>query len=107
MVAEKTCVSGYFTNEIDQLVTKYADRNRITKSKALEALVEAALTNNKEKCNTLTGNDDIEALRKDTFDAFHLAGIRERNLIRTAEKLERQIAELQTEVDKLSREYKA
>jgi hypothetical protein len=106
MVTDRAKIQGYFAETEETAIRQYADRNRLTTSKALEALVKKGLNNDGETPETLTYTTVLEErigrLEKTTDEAITL-------MFRSGEKVEKleyQICCLQEEFDRYKQQMK-
>ena len=103
MVTDRKCISGYFEKDEEVAIQKYADRNRVTKSKALEALVKKAFQEDSKLPEELVYNQDFERriteVERDRDFAFTVRT----GMCQSIDKLEEQIAYLQDNVERLQR----
>jgi hypothetical protein len=106
MVTDRAKIQGYFAETEEQAIKQYADKHRVTISKALEALVKKGLSEDGETPETLTYTTVLEErvhrLEKTTDEAMTL-------MFRSGEKtekLEYQICCLQEEFDRYKQQIK-
>jgi hypothetical protein len=106
MVTDRAKIQGYFAEAEETAIRQYADKHRLTASKALEALVKKGLSEGGETPEVLTYTTVLEErvhrLEKTTDEAVTL-------MFRSsekAEKLEYQICCLQEEFDRYKQQIK-
>ena len=104
MVTNRTAMTGYFEETEELAIQRYADRNRMTTSKALEALVKKAFAEDGKTPEELAINNDYEnrlSTIEDRLEKFC------RTVGCTVEKYEfylEQMSRLQEDVDRLTRD---
>ncbi|MDJ0568180.1 MAG: hypothetical protein QNJ53_03960 [Pleurocapsa sp. MO_192.B19] len=103
MATDRACISGYFEKEEEKAIQKYANKHRLTKSKALEALVKKAFSDDSESPEELIFNQAsdrrITELERDRDFAFTVRT----GMCSSIDKLEEQVAYLQDNVERLQR----
>lgn len=106
MTTDKFMIAGWFTEAEEKLLIKYADKHRMTKAEAIEALVKKVLLQDDEppkktpRLQIVT--EKVERLEK-TLDNWITTVLR---TMECNEKIGKQIAYLQDEIEFLERKVK-
>ncbi len=101
MEENKTAIAGYFDITEEELISEYADKHRMTRSEALEALVKKGAGIIDETPKSLMEDRDFDAWRLVAEDGIMAANKLAVQVLERTKELEEQVAYLESELDKI------
>ena len=101
MVTDRKCISGYFQKAEEIAIQKYADKNRMTTSKALEALVKKAFDEDSKLPEELVFDKAFDDRISSLEHKSEVASTVTSGMCSALSRLEEQLAYLQENVERL------